>query len=93
MKGSCTFPLGALAYTRSGDKGDTANIGRCSFLGYVYTESDMFRSVWDQIHYGMDSLCLHRTGSKLERYSSIWDHFHKDTHLVPDSRSYSYRIN
>ena len=26
-KGSCTFPLGALAYTRSGDKGNDANIG------------------------------------------------------------------
>eukprot|EP00794_Sanderia_malayensis_P012879 gene12879-14205_t len=26
-KGSCTFPLGALAYTRSGDKGNNANIG------------------------------------------------------------------
>ncbi|XP_066931595.1 uncharacterized protein [Clytia hemisphaerica] len=27
MKGKCTFPLGALAYTRSGDKGNNANIG------------------------------------------------------------------
>lgn len=26
-KGSCTFPLSALAYTRSGDKGNNANIG------------------------------------------------------------------
>ena len=26
-KGSCTFPLGALAFTRSGDKGNNANIG------------------------------------------------------------------
>lgn len=26
-QGSCTFPLGALAYTRSGDKGNDANIG------------------------------------------------------------------
>ena len=26
-KGSCTFPLSALAYTRSGDKGNDANIG------------------------------------------------------------------
>ena len=26
-KGSCSFPLGALAYTRSGDKGNDANIG------------------------------------------------------------------
>ena len=27
--------------------------------------SYMFRSVWDQIHYGMDTICLHRTGSNL----------------------------
>lgn len=27
MRGKCTFPLGALAYTRSGDKGNSANIG------------------------------------------------------------------
>ena len=39
-------------------------------LGYVYTGSDMFRSVWDQIHSGTDPLCLHGTGSKLERYGS-----------------------
>ena len=25
--------------------------------------SYMFRSVWDQIHYGMDTICSHRTGS------------------------------
>ena len=61
-------------------------------LGYVYTGSDMFRSVWDRIHYGTDPLCLHGTGSKLERYSSIWDHLHKWIHLVPDSRSDPYRI-
>lgn len=27
-KGACTFPLGALAYTRSGDKGNNSNIGK-----------------------------------------------------------------
>ena len=36
----------------------------------------MFRSVWDRILYGPDPLCLHRTGSKLERNGSIWDHLH-----------------
>ena len=25
----------------------------------------MFRSVWDQMLYGMDTICLHRTGSNL----------------------------
>ena len=60
---------------------------------YVYMGSDMFRSVWDRIHYGTDPLCLHGTGSKLERYGSIWDHVHKWTHLVPDSRSDPYRIH
>ena len=34
-------------------------------LGYVYTVSDMFKSVWDRIHFGTDPLCLHGTGSKL----------------------------
>ena len=29
-KGTCSFPLGALAYTRSGDKGNNANIGEYS---------------------------------------------------------------
>ena len=62
-------------------------------IGYVYTGSDMFRSVWDRIYYGTDPLCLHGTGSKLERYGSIWDHLHKRTHLVPDSRSDPYRIH
>ena len=34
-KGKCTFPLGALAYTRSGDKGNDANIGVvCRNAGY-----------------------------------------------------------
>ena len=50
----------------------------------------MFRSVWDRIHYGMDPLSLHGTGSKLERYGFILDHLHKWTHLVPDSRSDPY---
>ena len=27
--------------------------------------SCMFSSVWDQIHYGMDTICLHRAGSNL----------------------------
>lgn len=31
MRGKCTFPLGALAYTRSGDKGNNANIGMIIF--------------------------------------------------------------
>ena len=35
----------------------------------------------------MDPLCLHRTGSKLEPYSSIQDHLH----FVPDSGSDPYR--
>lgn len=35
IKGSCTFPLSALAYTRSGDKGNSANIGViCRNPGY-----------------------------------------------------------
>ena len=42
-------------------------IFRAGDLGYVYTGSNMFRSVWDQIHCGMDPLCLHGSGSKLER--------------------------
>ena len=53
----------------------------------------MFRSVWDRIHPGTDSHCLHRTGSELERYGSTLDHLHKWTHLVPDSRSDPYRIH
>ena len=60
--------------------------------GYIYTGSDMFRSVWDRTHCGTDPPCLHGTGSKLERYGSIWDHLHKWTHLVPDSRSDPYRV-
>ena len=32
MRGKCTFPLGALAYTRSGDKGNSANIGKVKRL-------------------------------------------------------------
>ena len=27
-KGACTFPLSALAHTRSGDKGNSVNIGK-----------------------------------------------------------------
>ena len=61
-------------------------------LGYVYTGSDKFRSVWDQIHCGTDPLCLHGTSSKLERYGSIWDRLHKWTHFVPYSSSNPYRI-
>ena len=41
----------------------------------------------------MDPLCLHWTGSKLERYGSIWDHLHKWTHWVQDNRSHPYRIH
>ena len=62
-------------------------------LGYVYTGSDMFRSVWNRSHSGTDTLCLHGTGSKLERYGSTKDHLNKWTHLVPDSRSDPYRIH
>ena len=62
-------------------------------LGYVYTGSDMFRSVWNRIHYDRDLLCLHGTGLKLERIGSIWDRLHKWTHLVPDSRSDPHRIH
>ena len=62
-------------------------------LGYVYTGSDMFRSVWNRSHSGTDTLCLHGTGSKLERYGSTKDHLHKWTHLVPDSRSDPYQIH
>ena len=72
--------------------------------GCVCTGSDMFRSVWNRIRCGADPLCLQRTGSKPERYSSIWDHLykwyssiwdhlHKWAHLVPDSRSDPYRIH
>ncbi|XP_057312521.1 uncharacterized protein LOC130654031 [Hydractinia symbiolongicarpus] len=40
-KGNCTFPLGALAYTRSGDKGNNANIGViCRNAGYYPFLSD-----------------------------------------------------
>ena len=46
-------------------------------LGYVYKGSDTFRSVWDRINYGTDPLCLHGTGSRLERYGFVWDHLHK----------------
>ena len=42
---------------------------------------------------GRDLLCLHGTGSKLERNGCIWDHLHKWTYLVPDSRSDPYRIH
>ena len=62
-------------------------------IGYVYTGSDMFRSICDRIHYGRDPLCLHGTGLKLERYDSIRGNLHKWIHLVPDSRSYPYRIH
>ena len=40
-----------------------------------------------------DLLCLHGTGSKLEQYGSIWDHLHKWTYLLPDSRSDPYWIH
>ena len=62
-------------------------------LGYFYTGSDMFRFVWDRIRCGADPLCLYGTSSKLEWYSSIWDHLHKWAHLVPDSRSDLCRIH
>ena len=62
-------------------------------LGYVYTGSDMFRSIWVRIHYGTDPLCLHGTGSKPKRYGSMWDHLFKWTHLVPDSGCDPYPIH
>ena len=62
-------------------------------LRYVYTRSDIFRFIRDRIHYGTNPICPHGTGSKLERYGSIWDHLHKWTNLVPDSRSDPYRIH
>ena len=34
-RGDCTYSLGQLAYLRSGDKGNTANIGQTSFTSYV----------------------------------------------------------
>ena len=46
-----------------------------------------------QIRLGSDPLCLHGTGSKLERYGSFWDHLQKWTHLVPDGRSDLYQIH
>ena len=55
-------------------------------IGYV-----QIRLGSDPLWYG--SLCLHGTGSKLERYCSLWDHLHIWTHLVPDSRSDPYRIH
>ena len=45
------------------------------------------------IRLGSDPLCLHGTGSKLERYGSTLDHLHKWTHLVPDGRSDPYGIH
>ena len=60
------------------------------YLGYVYTGSDLFRSIWDWIH-SCSLLCLHGTSSKQERYGSTKDHLHTWTHLVPDSRS-SYQF-
>ena len=50
-------------------------------------------SVWDRIHYDTDPLCSQESRSKLKRYGSIWDHLHKWTHLVPDSRSDPYWIH
>ena len=62
-------------------------------LGYVYMGSDMIRSIWDQIHYGTDPLCLHGTSLKLERHTSTWGHLLEWNHLVPDSRSNLYWIH
>ena len=61
----------------------------CTFLHYVCTGSDMFRSVCDQIDYGMDLLFYRGP----VRNVSVWDHLHKWTPLVPDSRSNPYRIH
>lgn len=44
-RGKCSFPLGALAYTRSGDKGNDANIGViCRNKGYYGILSDVLTS-------------------------------------------------
>ena len=56
-------------------------------LGYVYKGLHIFRSIWDQIHYGTDLISLHRTGSKLEQFGSICSHLHNGSHLVQVSRS------
>ena len=64
-----------------------------SILGYIYTPSDIFRSVWDRVHYGTDPLCSHGTGKKQERYSYIWNHLRKWNHLVLEGRSDPYRIH
>ena len=39
--------------------------------GYIYMESDMLRSVWDQIHSGTCPPCLHRTGFQT---GTVWFH-------------------
>ena len=72
---------------------ETFEIGMLRDLGYFYTGSDMFRSGWDRIYSGKDPLCLHMTGSKLERYGSTQDHLHKWTHPVLESRSNRYRTH
>ena len=56
----------------------------CSYVykGIGSRGSDMLRSVWDRIHYGMDPLCLHGTVSKQEQYRPILEHPYKWTQLV-----------
>ena len=41
-----------------------------SVSGYLFKGLDAFRSIWDQIHYGMDLLFVHGATSKLEPQGS-----------------------
>ena len=41
-----------------------------SVSGYVFKGLDAFRSIWDQMHYGMDHLFVHGATSKLEPQGS-----------------------
>ena len=70
--GSDLLWYGSTLFTRDQICSDPFGIGSTMVrIHFVYTGSDMFRSVWDRIHCGTDPLCLHGTGSKLERYGSI----------------------
>ena len=58
-------------------------------IGYV-------QIFWDRIHSGTDPLCLHGTGSELERYSSILDHPSKrriSCHGINYSQPYFFKRN
>ena len=49
----------------------------------------------EESQYGMDTICLHRTGSNLNSIVpyGIWDHLHKWTYFLPESRSNPYWIH